>query len=1304
MKTRKILALALALVMVFSLSVSAMAFYTDEELEAFGLGGYTPNEIAHDKVSRDVALESYVLMRNNGVLPIAKSGKIALFGNGATGTIKGGSGSGIVNQRERDWIDTAFEDAGYEITTPQAYRDAVGRGNVATGFSGDREARDVVITDAWLKEAMAADTAIYVLARTAGEGSDRQESGSGNGRWLLYDAERENLEKITANFKNVIVVLNTYITDISWLNEIDNIDAVLHIGYGGQKTGLTTVQVLNGTVSPSGKTNATWAWELDDYLSSQAGFSWMDSNTATEVYDDGIYVGYRYFDTFGLVDEVAFPFGFGLSYTDFDIAVDGVDIDESDIVVNVTVTNTGDTYSGKEVVQVYFSAPDSEELEKPYQELAAFAKTDELAPGQKQSLAISFKTADMASYSEKDAAYVLDAGDYIIRVGNCSRNTHVAAVATVTDRVITEQLSNQLKLEDNAPLDEVKKGDAKPITYAGEADEIAEAKKDAVVLDNDTLVGLAVNNASPYDDETATTYLLAEDYDAYVPRENITLQTNSVAGIIQNRPEPEPAPADVLDIQGSGRYVRLNFSNPATNYGVSFYELTVNAANGMDNISKGKPATASSIQNNSGSMLTADLGVDGNNNTRWGSDYNGGDRTNPWYQVDLGQSYMLEGISILFEAAYARNVEIQLSDDGVNFTTVKTATVPSDGMKVSGGTTQRIRGYQTTTYDEEKVNVGSLPEGITKDTAKLTDVMTGKITLEQFVACLSIGEMARLVHATGQGSDVIGYIYDDDGNIISYSHGMKSNMARSTADYYATRHIPALAFTDGPAGLRCDREGRNQMVCPQIRQPGDKGGTYYYSTDGGRNSVPEGTEGAVKYSMYPTAFPASTNIACTWNTDCMYAMGEGVGKEMREYNVNAWLAPGINIQRNPMCGRNFEYYSEDPYLSGISGGYTIAGVQSSNGVGACLKHYWGNNQENARNSENNVVSERAAREIYLKGYEIAIKLSQPMYFMTSYNENNGWPSADNFDACTDLARGEWGFNGIIMTDWGGGQSSPHISMHAGNDFICPGKNLNTITNYISTEDEYNKICLGDLQKAALHILNGMMYSQDMEILVNDLGIEVEEQYKDFNFSAAYDSLLSNGYESVEKSDISGALLIEGGKVEADNTETDTVEVPVCYTGDETVTSVRVQLSSELPIVGVTSSYETFAYNPDNGKVVVSHPDGVSGVLFTVTLDISDESLKAGKYPVDIEIIEVTDDTGAVISAAAADGEVDLTVAVVLGDVNQDGIVDNRDLIMIARYLVDLVSFSYDQKLLADFNQDGNINNTDLVLISRALVA
>ena len=138
------------------------------------------------------------------------------------------------------------------------------------------------------------------------------------------------------------------------------------------------------------------------------------------------------------------------------------------------------------------------------------------------------------------------------------------------------------------------------------------------------------------------------------------------------------------------------------------------------------------------------------------------------------------------------------------------------------------------------------------------------------------------------------------------------------------------------------------------------------------------------------------------------------------------------------AGRNFEYYSEDPVVSGVMAAACTLGVQETPGVGACLKHFAANNQESNRNAVDTIVSERTLREIYLKGFEIAVKESRPMSIMTSYNLINGVPTADSYDLCTNIARGEWGFDGLIMTDWNGGSSTPMKSMHAGNDMIMPG--------------------------------------------------------------------------------------------------------------------------------------------------------------------------------------------------------------------------------------------------------------------------
>lgn len=234
-------------------------------------------------------------------------------------------------------------------------------------------------------------------------------------------------------------------------NKIEGLDSMLFMSHAGKRGGHALAQVLSGEITPSGKLADTWTVNYEDYPSS-ATFARHDKNSVEEDYSDDIYVGYRYFDTFGV--DVAYPFGYGLSYADFAFSDITVEADTETVTASVTVTNTGDT-AGKEVVEIYYSAPDvSEEdilscdLENPYQELAAFAKTDELQPGESQTLTIAYNTDEMASYSEKNAAYVLQKGDYIIRVGNSSRNTSVAAVISMDDSAVTKQLTNRMVIDE----------------------------------------------------------------------------------------------------------------------------------------------------------------------------------------------------------------------------------------------------------------------------------------------------------------------------------------------------------------------------------------------------------------------------------------------------------------------------------------------------------------------------------------------------------------------------------------------------------------------------------------------------------------------------------------------------------------------------------------------------------------------------------------------------------------------------------------------------------------------------------------
>lgn len=272
----------------------------------------------------------------------------------------------------------------------------------------------------------------------------------------------------------------------------------------------------------------------------------------------------------------------------------------------------------------------------------------------------------------------------------------------------------------------------------------------------------------------------------------------------------------------------------------------------------------------------------------------------------------------------------------------------------------------------------------------------GKDPIDIVVKAMTLDEKATLLIGTGMS------VTNNACAAIGETQDLVPGAA-GTTNPISRLGIPAIVLADGPAGLRIKSTRPNET------------NTYYYCT----------------------AFPVATLLASTWNPNLVEQVGKSIGNEVLEYGADVLLAPALNIQRNPLCGRNFEYYSEDPVFAGKIAAAYVRGVQS-NGVGTSIKHFAANSQETNRTGNDARMSQRALREIYLKGFEIVLKEANPWTLMTSYNKINGTYASESYSLLNEILRNEWGFKGMVMTDWFGGKNAP-AQVHAGNDLLMPGR-------------------------------------------------------------------------------------------------------------------------------------------------------------------------------------------------------------------------------------------------------------------------
>ena len=677
---------------------------------------------------KNVAECTLFLNRKDDSFPLKYPDKIAIIGNGARLTYKGGYGSSNVDSNFISSCEQGLENAGFEIMSKEWL-------DINTG-SGENYTLEINSLN------FMANVAIYVLSRNSGENRDRKNI---SGDIFLADDEIRDIIFMENFYQKFLLVLN--VNGPVNLTPVKDVKNILLLSQLGVVTGDILANIILGKIIPSGKLSTTWNFE--NYNNFYENF---DENVK---YKEGIYVGYRYIDSFKI--EPLYHFGYGLSYTNFFFEKIKLTNIKSEIFITVKVKNIG-KYKGKEVIQVYVS-PSQNNMNKVYKSLVAFNKTEYLNVNETQNLILNFNLKDIARYDEESASYILDKGNYIIRVGNSSINTTNFGYIYLDENIIISKLKN--------------------------------------------------------------------------------------------------------------------------------------------------------IKNN---------------------------------KIDFKELIP----------------EIEIEDDLSNLQ--KLSLTKNDFIT------------ENSNYDY-KYNIN-------KKIINLSNENLTKICIGNF---------------NKKNNKNYFHVYGTAGETIPINNKY-------------------LVFADGTAGIRLPH-----IIPTEFKKPYNSKNDIYLTKNNNYNNKNIDIEKKfIKGKFYirnAIAFPIETALAQSFNLEFVEKIGDAIGQEMEIFNIDILLAPALNIHRNIFNGRNFEYFSEDPFLSGKMASAIIKGVQKHKNKGVTIKHFACNNQEKNRRTSNSILSERALREIYLKSFEIAIKEANPIAIMTSYNLINGIHSSERKDLLIDILRNEWNFKGLIISDW-----------------------------------------------------------------------------------------------------------------------------------------------------------------------------------------------------------------------------------------------------------------------------------------------
>ena len=637
------------------------------------------NTKEHNELAADSAADTVILLQNkDSALPLAAGTSVAVFGNGAYKTVYGGAGSGSVSANATvSIIDGIRKADGLTLCNAKNnpfkdcdYHDAMD------------PSKDVEVTEAYAKEmAASADVALIVISRGSTEGADRSNL---KGDFLLNDTEAAMIDRVSAAFreqgKRVVVALNmgSPMEVVSWR---DKVDAILYVGYAGQGTGTALASVLTGKVNPSAKTAITWPV---DYDSTPAAEYFPGSAVDVTYYED-IYVGYRYYATFGV--DVAYPFGFGLSYTSFAYSNFTVKQNpDGTLTATVTVKNTG-AMAGREVVQLYVTKPETLQ-EQAKLELAAFGKTKTLSPGESEILTLTIRSEALVTYDTENSRWVMDQGDYTLSLGGSSADIRETASFTVAELTVTQDVEN--RCVPDCQFDYIQKATYKvpdpaqkrenlalnkpaSSNYSENGDYTPDRAVDGSATTRWSGLGLSSGNHywqvdlgqvyaigevkisweslnAPY------TILLSEDGATFTPYKTYVNDGSMITNV---------------NLHGAkARFLRVEI--PKGGF-VSIFEFRVFEATPQDMASGGEQAERVNIALNKPVTATAQEGayakeyaVDGDISTRWGSLPTG----EAWLEVDLESVQTIGGIEAYLEAAWVP-YRIEYSSDGEHYETLR---------------------------------------------------------------------------------------------------------------------------------------------------------------------------------------------------------------------------------------------------------------------------------------------------------------------------------------------------------------------------------------------------------------------------------------------------------------------------------------------------------------------------------------------------------------------------------------------------------------------------------------------------------